>query len=51
MPLEDGARKLANDRSDVEVRLGEALSGPGVHRDEIAEGAQQMLRFLALNRR
>jgi len=33
------------------MRLGEALSGMGVHRDEIAVGAHQMLRFLELNRR
>ena len=49
-PLGDGARKLAHDRSGM-LRLGEALSGPGVDRDDGAEEAHQMPRFLALNRR
>src|SRR5215212_8538753 len=50
-PLGDGARKLADDRSGVGVRLGETLSGPGVDRDDVLVGAHQMLRFLELNRR
>ena len=50
-PVGEGARLLANDRDRVEVRLGEARSGPGVDRDEIAVGAHQMPRFLELNRR